>query len=190
MTSTVTSPGHGDTARIAGRVRQARPSDIPALAALIRHYAQQGILLPRGEQDLQKSIDDFRVITDNGWVVACAVLQLYTPTIAELRSLAVAPELRGVGLGRRIVAAILREARARHLDMVFAFTYEVDFFWRAGFSPIDRGLVPWKAWRDCRLCPKQDCCDEIAVARWLRPPQAGTKRFAPVFPILGNHNIL
>ncbi|HYM10596.1 MAG TPA: GNAT family N-acetyltransferase [Bryobacterales bacterium] len=187
MTATLTSASR---APAAARVRRARPSDIPALAALIRHYSEQGILLPRSEQDLRKAVADFRIIAEKRTIIACAVLRLYTPKVAELRSLAVAPERRGAGLGRRIVAAILREARARNLDMVFAFTYEVDFFARAGFAPIDRALVPWKAWRDCRLCPKQDCCDEIAVARWLKAPEAGTKHFAPAFPILNNHNIL
>ena len=178
---------------VAGRrrqVRPARPSDLPTLSALIGHYSDQGILLPRSEHDLRKTIGDFRVISEMGQVIACAVLRLYTPKVAELRSLAVAPGQRGAGLGTRLVKALLREARARDLDMVFAFTYEVDFFARLGFGPVDRGLVPWKAWRDCRLCPKQDCCDEVAVARWLEAAEEGTTRLPPVFPILGSYNTL
>ncbi|MBI3694590.1 MAG: GNAT family N-acetyltransferase [Acidobacteria bacterium] len=90
-----------------------------------------------------------------------------------------APDAQGAGLGRAIVEALLEEARERDLDMVFAFTYELKFFARLGFAPIARELVPWKAWKDCAACPKQDCCDETAVAYWLKPSPG-----APVFRIL------
>lgn len=167
-------------------VRLAKVADIASLHALIRHYSQQGILLPRTKRDLRKSIHDFRVITSYDRVLACAILHLYTPRIAELRSLAVAPDAHGAGLGRRIVEALIEEARSRSLDMVFAFTYEATFFARMGFLPIDRALVPWKAWKDCIHCPKQDCCDEIAVARWLQAPPPALP--VPLFPILSGHN--
>ena len=162
-------------------VRPARTADIPALYALIRHYSEQGILLPRTKQNLRKMIHNFRIISCGNQVLACAVLHFYTPTIAELRSLAVAPSQRGAGLGRLIVEALLGEARARDLELVFAFTYAVDFFAKLGFMPIDRALVPWKAWMDCSICPKRDCCDEIAVAYRLKPP---------IFRILPYHNSL
>jgi amino-acid N-acetyltransferase len=169
-------------------VRPARPADVPAIHALIRYYSDRGVLLPRTEQDLYGVIPDFRVISSKQEILACAVLRFYTPKAAELRSLAVAPAHRGEGLGRHIVRALLIEARRHRLEMVFAFTYEVRFFAALGFAPIDRSRAPWKAWRDCAHCPKQDCCDEIAVARWISPrrPRSG----APAFPILTNPNIL
>ncbi len=151
------------------RLRAARPRDVRGLYALIRHYSDLQILLPRTEQDLLQTIGNFRVISSKNRLLACAVLHFYTPKVAELRSLAVAPEAQGTGLGRALVEALLEEARRRGLDMVFAFTYEVKFFQRMGFAPIEREQVPWKAWRDCAVCPKQGCCDETAVAYWLKP---------------------
>ena len=162
-------------------VRPARAADIAGLHTLIRHYSDQGILLPRTKQNLREMIQDFRVISSHKQIVACATLHFYTPVIAELRSLAVAPSERGLGLGRLIVEALLDEARARDLEMVFAFTYAVDFFAKLGFFPIDRALVPWKAWNDCSICPKRECCDEIAVACRLKPP---------LFPIFSRHTAL
>jgi amino-acid N-acetyltransferase len=104
---------------------------------------------------------------DGSPLLACGLLHLYTPKIAEVRSLAVAPQHRGSGLGRLLVQALLEEARQRGLEMVFAFTYATDFFARLGFQPIDRAELPWKVWTDCVHCPKRLCCDEIAVAHRL-----------------------
>ncbi len=95
--------------------------------------------------------------------------------------------MAGLKVSWALLEALLEEARSRDLDMVFAFTYVIDFFARLGFRPIDRALVPWKAWKDCIHCPKQDCCDEVAVAHWLKPPPAPP---VAVFPILSSHNLL
>ncbi len=152
-------------------VRRAGLQDLAALHALIRHYSEKGILLPRNEDDLQQVIHEFRVIATPTDLLACGILHLYTPRIGELRSLAVVPGAQGSGLGRRLVEALLEEARQTGLHMVFAFTYATEFFAKLGFEPIDRSLLPWKVWNDCVCCPKRHCCDEIAVARWLEPPR-------------------
>jgi len=36
------------------RTRMARSADIPAIQKLIEHYASQGTLLPRDEEDIRK----------------------------------------------------------------------------------------------------------------------------------------
>ena len=151
-------------------LRQATSKDLPALHALIHHYSEQGILLPRTKADLRTILLDFRVVSTPDKVLACAVLHYFTPRIAEVRSLAVAPDEHGGGHGRRLVEALIEDARRRGAELVFAFTYATEFFHRLGFEPIDRGLLPWKVWTDCYRCPKRHCCDEIAVARWLKPP--------------------
>jgi len=176
------SQASGREGRVAARaVRPAWVDDLPGLRALIEYYAAKGILLPRSEDDLRLSLGDFRVISADDRVLGCAVLHYYTPRVAEVRSLAVAPGERGGGWGRRLVEALLEEARSKDLEMVFALTYEVAFFERLGFTRIDRGEIPWKAWKDCWVCPKRDCCDETAVAYRLKP----AREWRPLLPILG-----
>ena len=46
------------------RVRRARVADIPEIRALIAHYAGEGILLPRDEDDIRRQLDGFLVIVD------------------------------------------------------------------------------------------------------------------------------
>ena len=54
----------------------------------------------------------FLVVYREGTPVGCGALRLLDPETAELKRMYVAPELRGTGLGRRLVAALESEARA------------------------------------------------------------------------------
>src|SRR5207244_8926138 len=89
--------------------------------------------------------------------------------MGEVRSLAVDPKWKAHGAGRRMVEALVAEARQFSLDAVFAFTYVADFFRKLGFEEVERGELPLKAWKDCLRCPKFQCCDEIAMVQVLRP---------------------
>jgi len=42
------------------------------------------------------------------------------------------------------------------------------FFQKLGFQEVDREDLPLKAWKDCLRCPKFQCCDEIAMVKYLR----------------------
>jgi amino-acid N-acetyltransferase len=149
-------------------VRKAVIRDIRNLLTLINSYAAKGIMLPRTEFEMSENIRDFSVAYDGGTLVGCGALHFYTPTAAEVRSLAVLPEAKQHGVGRKIVEALEAEARENDLESIFAFTYVPGFFARLGFSEVERGELPLKAWKDCLRCPKFQNCDEIAVLKRLR----------------------
>jgi len=149
-------------------LRKAGMHDIGPILALINGYAAKGIMLPRTELEVSEDIRDFSVITTGGRMVGCGALHFYTPSIAEIRSLAVAEDVKTHGIGRRLIEGLVREAAEYALDAVFAFTYVADFFRKMGFQEVERGELPLKAWKDCVRCPKFQCCDEIAVIRILR----------------------
>jgi amino-acid N-acetyltransferase len=171
-------------------LRKAAMRDIPAILRLINAYAAKGIMLPRTELDLAENIRDFTVACSGGELAGCGALHYYTPTSAEVRSLAVQPELKGAGAGREIVEALEAEAQDSHLEAIFAFTYAPGFFRKLGFSEVERGDLPLKAWKDCIRCPKFHCCDEIAMLKPLRGeimPMAQSRseallQIAPVMP--------
>jgi len=149
-------------------IRKARMQDISAMARLINSYANNGIMLPRNELDLAEGVRDFTVAEIDGALAGCAALHFYTPIAGEVRSLAVAPEHKGAGVGRLLVEALEREARECDLATLFAFTYVPGFFSKLGFDQVDRGVLPLKAWKDCLSCPKFQNCDEIAMLKKLR----------------------
>jgi len=150
-------------------VRKALMRDIPPILALINGYAARGIMLPRTEFELSEAIRDFSVVYLGDKFLGCGALHFYSPTIAEIRSLAVAEDAKTHGVGRELVEALVEEADTYQLDAVFAFTYVVEFFCKVGFEVVERGALPLKAWKDCVRCPKFQACDEVAVLRILRP---------------------
>jgi amino-acid N-acetyltransferase len=149
-------------------VRKAAMRDIPNILALINSYAAGGIMLPRTEFEMSENIRDFSVAYDGEILAGCGALHFYTPTTAEVRSLAVLPEMKQHGIGRVIVDALEAEARENELDAIFAFTYVPQFFQKLGFGEVERGELPLKVWKDCLRCPKFQNCDEIAVLKRLR----------------------
>ena len=150
-------------------VRKAVMHDIRPILQLINGYAAKGIMLPRTEFEMSEAIRDFTVVTAGGELLGCGALHFYSPTMGEIRSLAVHEHAKTHGVGRRVVEALVEEAERYELDAIFAFTYVVEFFGKVGFHQVERGVLPLKAWKDCLRCPKFQACDEIAVLRILRP---------------------
>jgi len=165
-------------------VRKAAMQDIPALLELINGYAAKGIMLPRTEFEMSENMRDFMVAYAGNHLVGCGAMHFYSPTMGEVRSLAVAESHKTHGIGRMLVDSLVYEAKLYGLDAVFAFTYVPGFFGKLGFHEVERGELPLKAWKDCLRCPKFQCCDEIAVVRVLRP-QRWTQRHQEVPPVLG-----
>ncbi|MFN7996184.1 MAG: N-acetyltransferase [Bryobacteraceae bacterium] len=154
-------------------VRKAGMQDIQPILDLINGYAAKGVMLPRTELDVSEDIRDFTVILSGGKLLGCGALHFYSPIMGEIRSLAVAESAKTLGIGRRLIEALVQEATTYSLDAVFAFTYVAEFFRKMGFQQVERGELPLKAWKDCLRCSKFQCCDEIAVVRILRPEHWG-----------------
>jgi amino-acid N-acetyltransferase len=165
-------------------VRKASMQDIPALLDLINGYAAKGVMLSRTEFELSENMRDFMVAYDGNTLAGCGAMHFYSPTMGEVRSLAVAESHRKHGIGRLMVDALVYEAKLYGLDAVFAFTYVEEFFAKAGFHVVERGELPLKAWKDCLRCPKFQACDEIAVVRVLRP-QRWEQKAHQYPPVLG-----
>ncbi len=151
------------------QLRKARLSDVPAMLELINGYARAGAMLPRAEFEMCENIRDFSIACRGEQLAGCGALHFYTPQMAEVRSLAVSESVKAAGVGRRIVDYLVQEGREFGLDVVFAFTYVVQFFEKCGFQVVDRGTLPLKAWKDCVRCPHFNCCDEIAMVYLLSP---------------------
>ncbi len=151
-------------------IRKAAMRDIPPILELINGYAAKGIMLSRTEFEMSEAIRDFTVVMQGDSLLGCGALHFYSPTVAEIRSLAVAQDAKTQGVGRKLVAALITEAQEFELDAVFAFTYVDEFFAKVGFHVVERGTLPLKAWKDClRFARSFQACDEIAVLRVLRP---------------------
>lgn len=145
------------------RARRARISDAPSIHALITHYSEQGLLLARTEEEIRRNIGHFLVQTNGRGVVGCLSLEKYGAELAEIRSVAVDPETRGCGIGAKLIAFALEEARQTGITRVFAVTHAPQFFERQGFVASPRKLLTEKIERDCCICAKRRSCKLVAV---------------------------
>lgn len=119
-------------------VRRATEFDAAAICALIDTYVPSGTLLPRSLDFVTMRCHEFIVATDDeDRVIGCVHLDEYSPSIAELRSLAVAPSAQGLGLGRELVQATIELATKREYTILFAVSNDEAFFARFGFTRMD-----------------------------------------------------
>ena len=81
-------------------IRPARPTDIPAMLALLNEHVRRGDVLPRTEASIRDTLPDWLVGIDaDGDLVACVSLLFYTDALAEVRSLAVDDKVKGLRQG-------------------------------------------------------------------------------------------
>jgi amino-acid N-acetyltransferase len=147
------------------RLRSAVESDVPALLALINGYAERGLLLSRTEASVRARLADFTVAEVDGQVAGCAALTELGPGLAEVRSLAVAAELAGRGIGGALVEHLVAQAGRRGFHEVLALTRRTSFFAALGFQATRRERFLDKLMVDCQTCPLNLCCDETAMVR-------------------------
>lgn len=115
-------------------IRAARPEDSATLERFIEPFVANGKLLPRTTDELDDLLHHGFVAELRGAVVGFAALEVYSNKLAEIRSLAVAQELQGCGVGRRLVEACIDCAHRKNVLEVMAITSSEDFFRSCGFD--------------------------------------------------------
>jgi amino-acid N-acetyltransferase len=118
-------------------VRRARTQDVPAIRRLVDAYSGAGPrLLTKTTVTLYEDVQEFWVAERAGVVVGCGALHVLWEDLAEIRTVAVDPSVRGLGIGHRIVGMLIEAARELGVRRVFCLTFAVSFFGRHGFVPI------------------------------------------------------
>ena len=154
-------------------IRGARRADAEAIVTLVNGYAAEGIMLPRTVDSVVNTLDDFVVaVNRRGNLLGCGALKEYSPSLAEVSSLAIERAAHGTGLGKRIVRQVEALARKRGIEEIFALTLTPAFFESAGYALADRAAYPEKIRRDCLRCPRRIRCDEVCVSRSLAEVRA------------------
>ncbi|MGB1286419.1 MAG: GNAT family N-acetyltransferase [Aggregatilineales bacterium] len=115
-------------------IRRATSADIPALSDLIARFVETGDLLPRLNDELEDLIETCFIADKNGQLVGCAALEIYSRKLAEIRSLAVSPDVQGMGVGKRLVQACVDLAMEHNIFEVMAISAEDNFFTSCGFD--------------------------------------------------------
>ncbi len=127
--------GYGNP--VAALVRRARTDDVPSIRALVDTYARDATLLDKATVTLYEDVQEFWVAEQDSRTVACGALHVLWRDLAEVRTLAVDPQLRKTGLGTAVLSRLLDTARELGIERVFCLTFATDFFARHGFAPIE-----------------------------------------------------
>jgi amino-acid N-acetyltransferase len=187
MIETPPATSQASTSQSVITVRPAKSEDVPLIFENIGYWAGQGKMLVRPMQNIFENLRDFYVAeieTPTGKEFAGnGALHILWGDIAEVRGLAVRPDIMTKGVGKKLVEACEVEARRIGIPTLFAWTYSVGFFEKCGFRLIDKtkDLHP-RVWSECLRCPFFVGCNENGVAKRLdgipvphnlpEPPQA------------------
>lgn len=116
-------------------IREAKPDDIAALIALIEPMEEEGILVHRPRELLEREIDHFSIMLHDGIIVGCAALYPHSEDEAELACLAVSHDHREWGYGEQLMKRIERRARRLGVKRLCVLTTRTEhWFVERGFK--------------------------------------------------------
>lgn len=161
-------------------VRRARTADVRAIKQLVEPLVQQRILLGKELVVFFESLQEFLVASDDttGQIIGCGALHVIWEDLGEVRTLVASNEWRGRGVGHALLNSLEADARELGIARLFCLTFEVDFFTRHGFAPVDEQLL----------------VDPDVYAELVRSPDEGVAEFLDLSRVkpntLGNTRML
>ena len=142
--------------------------DILDIQSILEPYVKEGIILRRDDDEVASNIRSYTIIYDESKPIATAALHIFSPFLAEIRSLGVIKEYQGKGVGKLLVNTLIQEAKNLGVKEVLVLTYKKEFFEKLGFVEIEKEAIPdKKIWADCIKCKFFPNCNEIALIKYL-----------------------
>ena len=139
-------------------------NNIIDIQTILKPYVDEGIILYRDEDEIATNIRSYVLAYENDVPIGVGALHIFSPFLAEIRSLAVDKNYQGRGIGKKIVKALLKEAKEIGIKEVLVLTYKKEFFEKLGFREIPKESIPdKKIWADCIKCKFFPNCNEIAL---------------------------
>lgn len=101
-------------------------------------------------------------------LVGCVALK-QTDSAFCVEWLAVSEDLRGRGLGTRLISEVEREAKQRGAERLWALARAPDFFGKIGFRLAGNDEVGGPTLNNCKICPQymKNCRPAIVVKELL-----------------------
>ncbi|MFE2033137.1 amino-acid N-acetyltransferase [Streptomyces scopuliridis] len=158
-------------------VRRARTRDVPAVRRLVDPYVSEGILLDKAPVTLYEDIQEFWVAErdEDATVIGCGALHVMWEDLAEVRTLAVDPAVRGTGAGHLLLDKLLETARWLGVRRVFCLTFEVEFFTKRGFVEIGETPVDGDVYRELLRSYDEGVAEFLGLER-VKPNTLGNSR--------------
>lgn len=147
---------------------KAKLSDIENMQKLVIPEVEAGIILARSSDEVATNIRSYILAKDGDEIVGFCALHIHTPELAEIRSLIVKEDKRGIGIGAMLVNKAIEDAKKLGLKKVLSLTYQQAFFEKLGFIEIPKSSLPeHKIWADCIKCKYFPVCNEVSLIKTL-----------------------
>ncbi len=149
-----------------GRIRLAQPADEVSIHRLLA-------LSELPHEDISRHLRTFLVAELGGSLVGVVGLEPCGDRAGLLRSLAVAAEILGQGVGTILCDRMLADARRTGIERLYLLTTTAErFFARLGFVPVERTRAPASVQATLEfksLCPASAICmerllDDLSIA--------------------------
>ena len=160
------------------RIRPARTSDIQTMVTLMQPLIDRRILLGKDLVELYGAVPEFMVAVDErDAVIGFGAVHVMWEHLGEVRTLGVAEEWLGKGIGHLLLEALEERARELGLQQLFCLTFEVDFFARHGFSEVgeDTELVAADVYAELLRSHDEGVAEFLDLAR-VKPNTLGNTR--------------
>jgi amino-acid N-acetyltransferase len=103
--------------------RQATIADVGGILELIRPLEEEGVLVRRSRELLEREIDQFVIVERDGMIIACTALYPFTEeALGEVACMAVHPDYRKLGRGDALLKYVERHARSLGIKRLFVLT--------------------------------------------------------------------
>ena len=143
--------------------------DIVDMQKLVYAEVENGNILVRSESDMATNIRSYRVVYKDNILIGFVALHIHTPLLAEIRSLVVAKDFRGEGIGKELIKFSINEAKEYDIEEILVLTYQQKLFEKFDFKVIEKASMPdTKIWADCIKCKHFPICDEVALTLQLK----------------------
>ncbi len=161
------------------RLRSARTSDVNAIRGLVAPLAERRVLIAKEAVAYYEGLQEFVVAEKESEIVGCGALHVLWEDLAEVRTLAVAPEVKGQRVGHELLCALVERARSLGVARVFCLTFEVDFFVKHGFSVIEGTPVEPDVFAELLRSHDDGVAEFLDLAR-VKPNTLGNTRVLKV----------
>lgn len=171
-------------------ITQPTLKDIPFMRELLAPEVERGIILERPIEVMANMIRSYHIAWEeeenlqtqsklylspstleelkNPKMLGFCALHIHSQTLAEIRSLIVAPFARCKGIATALILDCIKEGVKLNISEILVLTYKKVLFEKLGFIEIPKEKIPnQKIWADCILCKHFPLCDEVALIKHI-----------------------
>lgn len=159
-------------------IRSARTGDVPRMVELMEPLVTRRILLGKDLVELYGAVPEFLVACEpGGEVIGYGAVHVMWDQLGEVRTLGVAQEWLGHGVGHRLLTALEGRARELGLTQLFCLTFETEFFTRHGFEDVGENgeLVASDVYAELLRSTDEGVAEFLDLAR-VKPNTLGNTR--------------